>query len=337
MQTSLNTTENKSKKSKSKTELTIDTDLKKSSKESSKESSKTTSKKTTKKNKKVLTNEDDEEDKEIEDDKIEEKIINYEEIYNKKNIDIEESNSKLDDNSIYENIENTDLNEDELNEEDSNDSNDSIHSFKLSEKEELNNDISNIIEKYDLVIHYFESINETNFKNVDFSKQSMTDLSARFKKIMKLYTNLNTNMYDLTVKESLVSLKQKDSKKKKPKKSMNKDNMAINKLHETYPEVIQFLKAEKFIEEDSCVTTTSRLQLLQAINGSVKKEKDLNNPNIIVEGNNKKFYLIGNLKVIFDFIVLKMVEKEELEDTSKFPSNISYTDIFKYLKYFVKH
>ena len=64
-----------------------------------------------------------------------------------------------------------------------------------------------------------------------------------------------------------------------------------------------------------------------------KKEKIANNPDIFVQGDNRRFRLIGNLRILFDFIKHKMILRGDLENPEEFPEHISYTDIFKYLKY----
>ena len=120
----------------------------------------------------------------------------------------------------------------------------------------------------------------------------------------------------------------KSLKQTKVKKVVDKDKMAINKPHKTYPEVLTFMG----LEEDS---TISRAQLIQGINAFVKKQKAENNPEIFVEGNNKCFNLIGELKELFDFIKNQMINRGDLTDENEnsFPSYISYRDIMKYLKY----
>jgi hypothetical protein len=137
---------------------------------------------------------------------------------------------------------------------------------------------------------------------------------------------MTINVMDLMTKENLVSLKNKDLKQNKPKKVINKENLAINKHMITYPEVLKFLK----LEEDS---TVSRAQLIQNINSFVKTEKTNNNPDIYVTGDNRCFNLIGDLKVLFNFIKYKMLERGDLQNESEFPTSISYREIMKYLKY----
>ena len=73
--------------------------------------------------------------------------------------------------------------------------------------------------------------------------------------------------------------------------------------------------------------------MIQHINAFVKKEKTNNNPDIFVEGDNRKFYLIGDLKVLFDFIKNQMILREDLNESNSFENILSYNQIMKYLKY----
>jgi hypothetical protein len=195
---------------------------------------------------------------------------------------------------------------------------------ELNEKTDIHKD--EYIKNLDTIIESLVYINDNNLKDFNLTKDFFNNVSIRCKKIIKLNTQMTTNVMDIMLKENLVSLKNKDLKQNKPKKVINKENLAINKLMSTYPEVLKFLK----LENDSMI---SRAQLIQSINSFVKKEKTANNPDIYVKGDNRCFNLIGELKVLFDFIKLKMLERGDLENQSEFPTNISYREIMKYLKY----
>jgi len=199
------------------------------------------------------------------------------------------------------------------------DSDKSLDSSDLEEKEQF-------LEQLDLIVDTLSTILDKNLKEITLTKDFITQLSTKLKKINKFNASLNTNVLDIYTKENLASIKNKDSKQKKPKKIVNKENMAINKGQETFPTVIQFME----ISEDSLV---SRAQLIQKINSFVRKEKEAKNPDIFVEGDNKLFKLIGPLKVLFEFIKSQMIERGDLQDSSEFPTQISYRDIMKYLKY----
>ena len=198
-------------------------------------------------------------------------------------------------------------------------SNESSDSNDDEEKENLNMQL-------DLIIETLSTVTETNLKEFTLTKEFVTQLSKKVKDINKLSSKLFTNTLDIYTKENLVSIKNKNSKQKKPKKVVNKENMAINKGQETFSEVLQFME----FEEESLV---SRAQLIQKINSFVRIEKEKKNPDIFVEGDNKLFKLIGPLKDLFDFIKIKMIEREDFLESDDFPIQISYRDIMKYLKY----
>ena len=200
-----------------------------------------------------------------------------------------------------------------------------VQKDELSEKDD-SSDKEEYIKRLDTVIECLSFINDKNLKDINLTKDFFSNVVVKCKKIIKLNTQMTTNTMDLMTKENLVSLKHKDLKQSKPKKVINKENLAINKQMPTYPEVLKFLK----LEDNS---TISRAQLIQSINAFVKKEKTDNNPDIYVKGDNRCFNLIGELKVLFDFIKLKMLERGDLENESEFPTNISYRQIMKYLKY----
>ena len=199
------------------------------------------------------------------------------------------------------------------------DSNESSDSNDDEEKENLNMQL-------DLIIETLSLVTDTNLKEFTLTKEFVTQLSKKVKDINKLSSKLFTNTLDIYTKENLVSIKNKNSKQKKPKKIVNKENMAINKGQETFSEVLQFME----FEENSLV---SRAQLIKKINSFVRIEKEKKNPDIFVEGDNKLFKLIGPLKDLFDFIKNKMIEREDFSESDDFPIQISYRDIMKYLKY----
>ena len=196
------------------------------------------------------------------------------------------------------------------------------------DSEEVNNyaQIEEYILTLDKIIESYTYLNNVSLKDLPMTKDTHIQIINKYKKIIKLNTVLVTDTTDYMSKENVISLKHKDAKQNKPKKVINKENMAINKLLPTYPEVLKFLKLEDG-------TNVSRALLIQKINNFVREEKLANNPDIYVEGNNQYFNLIGDLKIFFDFIKTKMIERQDLQDESSFPTKISYREIMKYLKY----
>ena len=112
-------------------------------------------------------------------------------------------------------------------------------------------------------------------------------------------------------------------------KILLRDNAcSIHKLQKTYKEVLVFMKLE-----NTHVTRVTREYILSAFHNYVKKQKAENNPDIFVVGDNRRFRLIGDLKILFDFIKQQMITRGDLENPEEFPEHIAYTQILKYLKY----
>ena len=102
----------------------------------------------------------------------------------------------------------------------------------------------------------------------------------------------------------------------------------IEFLKSTYIEVLTFMELQ-----NTEVRKISKCDVLEQINSFVKKEKRSNNPDIFVAGDSRHFRLIGDLKILFDFIKQQMITRGDLENPEEFPEHIAYTDILKYLKY----
>ena len=183
-----------------------------------------------------------------------------------------------------------------------------------------------LLQNYDLFLKPLEFISKQNLKNYDVSKDSIIQISKIMNKATKFFAAIQNSNNDFLTKETASSLKTKDAKAKKPKKIVNKENFAINKENETYPEVLSFMEFDKN-------TNVSKAQILQKINSFVKKEKTENNPEIFFEGDNRRFKLIGDLKVLFEFIKKQMIKRGDLGNSDEFPKDLAYTQIMKYLKY----
>jgi hypothetical protein len=201
-------------------------------------------------------------------------------------------------------------------------------SSELSESEEKS--IDTLLEKYGELIKTLEFISKESLKDYNVSKESINQVTKSVNKSIKLFGAVQISNNDFMTKETSESLKAKDAKSKKPKKNVDKSSYAINKECETYKEVLSFMN----LPENTLV---SRSQLIKEINAFVKKEKDAKNPDIFVEENieehTRRFKLIGNLKVFFDFIKKQMIERGDLSKTDTFPNQIRYQDIMKYLSY----
>jgi hypothetical protein len=183
-----------------------------------------------------------------------------------------------------------------------------------------------LLQNYDLFLKPLEFISKQNLKNYDVTKDSITQINKVINKAIKLFANIQISNNDFLTKETASSLKTKDAKAKKPKKIVNKENFAINKENETYKEILSFMK----LPEN---TNVSKAHILQEINAFIKKEKTANNQEIFFEGDNRRFNLIGDLKVLFEFIKKQMIKRGDLGNSDEFPKDLAYTQIMKYLKY----
>lgn len=184
-----------------------------------------------------------------------------------------------------------------------------------------------IIQHFDNIIESLTFISNENLKDQDLTKEFLLAIANKIKKMNTLSPKVIQNTLELLLKENLSSIKSKDLKNgKKLKKTINKENCAINKKITSYPEIIKFME----LPEDTLI---SKGQIIQSISAFVKKEKSNENPDIIVVGDNRSFRLIGSLKLLFNFIQKVMIERNDLKNEDPFPTQISYTQIMKYLKY----
>jgi hypothetical protein len=181
----------------------------------------------------------------------------------------------------------------------------------------------------DVIIDSFNFINENSLKNCEINKEFINVISKKMIKIDKLSTIFRTTSQDVLNKELLASIKSNGQKKKNPKKVVDKEKCAINLVYPTYKEVLKFLNLPDGTE-------ISRGNLIQGINAFVKKEKTENNPDIFVEGDNRSFRPIGELKVLFEFARKQMILRGDSDEETPLPEKIGYTGIMKYLKYFLQ-
>jgi len=191
---------------------------------------------------------------------------------------------------------------------------------EVSSPVEILNHIKNIESSY-------EFLSKISLKNYDFDKISFTELITSKKKIAKYSFAFEQDLFQDLSKEKLSSIKkQSKSKKGNKPKHTNTDGFAINIPHETYPEVLAIMKYDEG-------TQLSKTKVMQFINAYVKKEKTSGNQDILVQGDNRSFKIIGEIKELFDFIRTVMVERGDMEPEQEFPKQLTYTGIFKYLKY----
>jgi hypothetical protein len=168
------------------------------------------------------------------------------------------------------------------------------YSKKYSESEEFREEVSKKIDIKNLLV-YSNKLHE--YHHIISRKEIFCDILLNFKGEEKY-------------------LKEKNSIPK------------VEFLKSTYTEVLTFMKLE-----NTEVKKITKFDIIEQINAFVKKEKRANNPDIFVAGDNRRFRLIGDLKILFDFIKHQMILRGNLENPEEFPEHIACTDILKYLKY----
>jgi hypothetical protein len=185
----------------------------------------------------------------------------------------------------------------------------------LISKEEYNkklNDINVLLKE----------LNENNFKKFDLSKDFVNDVAKQLKQANKLFSKINDDFNDRILKQSISSIK----KEEKPKKQVDKSKYAVNIKRQTFDEVRKFMK----LEPDTLISSA---EVVQSINKYVREQKEAGNPNIKVEGNNKKFRIIGELKELFIFFEKQINSGNYKNKIPEMKDEISYSDIFRYTKF----
>ena len=247
--------------------------------------------------------------------KIENKKIDLEE--NKIVEKIEELNVK--DNNLTESNEDNNLiesNEDNIliESNDENDENDeNLSEIPIySSKEEF-------IENLDKIIENLKWVKSKSLKDYDLTKEFINESTKKINKVIELTSSISINRNNESSKIMNTSSKKKLSKKDK-KNSTPKPNHAVNKKCNTFKELLEFMS----LPEDTLI---SRSDIQRAICSYVSNNK------LNIENEKKKFKLEGKLKTLFNFIRLKMIEKDVLKEEDDFPTEIYFTNIMGYLKY----
>ena len=174
-------------------------------------------------------------------------------------------------------------------------------------------------------------LKKINIKEIELSKDFNNSVNKKISNINKNMVGVTASYMSHLDKETGSYFKKKKNKFQKNNKKNNDKNNENPKKEYTYLEVIEFLNSPN--------TQFSQTEMLKIVCRFVKEHKDNNNPDILVEGNKKQFNLIGELKIFFNVIKEKMIEKGDLkkEDEDNFPPKyIAYNDIMKYTKYLSK-
>lgn len=202
----------------------------------------------------------------------------------------------------------------------------------IDNDDELSNELEQkngdeLINFYQNLSKIFEDISKLNFKDYSLNKTQITLLTKLVNKVNKISSATQNNYNDFISKEACESLKTKDAKSKKVKKTVNKKDCAVNKPKKTYPEVLKFMN----LDEDTLISQTD---IHKAICNYIKNKKLENNPDIVFKGDNKKrFNIIGDLKDLFNFLITIQKERGQYDENKGTPENLSYTELMTYFKY----
>lgn len=188
-------------------------------------------------------------------------------------------------------------------------------------------EFSQNIDKIEKMVEEIATFNK-NFKGAKLeSKEILNKLCSISKNLTKesssMANNLVSNMHGYVIANLKAINTKKNKKDKVPK---DKKNFAVNQEFAPLPYVLKFMD----LPSDSLV---SKGMIIQKVNSFVKTEKNAKNPDIFVEGNNRKFKVIGGLKKFFSDVHKVMKDRKAMSDDEPFPTELAYTDIMKYLKY----
>jgi hypothetical protein len=255
--------------------------------------------------------------------KNENKTIDIEENKNIENDNIE----KIVENDNIEKIvkfkdevnDNTEKNKDELNED---------NNILIESDENNNENLSDVpiyssqeeyFEKLDNIIELLKWLKPKSLKDYELTKDFVNESTKKLNKVIELTSSISINRNNESSKIMNTSSKKKLSKKDK-KNSIPNPNHAVNKKCNTFKELLEFMN----LPEDTLI---SKADIQRAICSYVSENK------LNVETEKRKFKLDGKLKTLFNFIRLKMIEKEILKEEDDFPTQIYFTNIMGYLKY----
>lgn len=154
-------------------------------------------------------------------------------------------------------------------------------------------------------------------------KEQRTKVDQLMKKFKKVSMAVDSSFVELCLKQITVSEKHCGSKSSSPKKVTDKSKSAVHKKQPTRDILLKFMGLEPG-------TQVSRAEALNAINSFVREEKEKKNPEILVEGDNKAFRIIGKLKTLFDGLGEVMKARGKTEPV---PEQIYFTQIMGYMSY----
>jgi len=183
------------------------------------------------------------------------------------------------------------------------------------------NDKNNFIKNISNINEFYIIINKYNFKKMDFTSEELKTLKATLASI-----GVQREKFAVKIIENFwIDKKQKKNSKTQDSTEVKKDTSthAVNKKKKAYEEVLSFMNLEKD-------TFVSRTDIMKAIYGYVKNERNTNPQEINIEGDKKSFKLVGKLFELFKFLFEIGKENGTIQNETDFPSQLANTDIMKY-------
>jgi hypothetical protein len=187
----------------------------------------------------------------------------------------------------------------------------------------------------------FDDTNK-HLKNFEFDDSSIIQMKKITKTLLKNQSDLSLKLNESLFVELAKQVKSnKNNKKNKKDKDPNKDTSksAVNIKKNVEPEILKIMG----LPEDTLLCSTDILRYINKIIGEYKdKEHEKYDPFIFtydIDGkkDGKKFKIIKDIKIFYDFISMKMCKfKDKKGDFFKiedFPQELSYQQIMTYNKY----
>ncbi len=201
-----------------------------------------------------------------------------------------------------------------------------------NEKEYVFNDFP-----FDSLSEIINSLKELNDKILEDLKKYSTDKKGDLELLNNTLKNYDKNNFLLKsyMRQCLISTYSESKKnfmiyKKNKKASKNKSNLAVNKLRDALPFLLDFMPDNLKINGQ-----TSTAYVLKYICNYAKEEIKKENPDIYVynddETINKKYFkVIGKLHDLFLKIQEEAKNRNQVIDI---PNQLGYTQIMGYIKY----
>jgi len=184
----------------------------------------------------------------------------------------------------------------------------------------------------------FDDTNK-HLKNFEFDDSSILQMKKITKTLLKNQNDLSLKLNELLFVELAKQVKSnKNNKKNKKDKDPNKDTSksAVNIKKNVEPQILKIMGES----DDTQLCSTDILRYINKLVKEYKnKEHEKYDPLIFTsDGDNRKFKIIKDIKIFYDFIAIKMcnlkIKKgDDFFKVEDFPTELSYQQIMTYNKY----